>query len=149
MADAGASTHHLHVAGFGAALVAEIILVGDGTLPDIGDDLHIRMGMGRKARVRGDLIVIPDPEGAPAHPFRVVISREGEVVFRLQPTVVGAAQTVERSTLYHDLTLRADSRRCLNAPKHRERGLHINRNYRNSLFRYLRLRAAGSGGTAA
>src|SRR5690606_7058230 len=38
VADAGARAHHLHVAGPGAALVAQAVLVGDRTLAYIGDD---------------------------------------------------------------------------------------------------------------
>jgi len=49
MTHAGAGTHHLYVAGVGAALVAEAVLMGDGTLADIGDDFHVGMGMGGKA----------------------------------------------------------------------------------------------------
>src|SRR5205085_7581991 len=41
MADAGAGTHHLDVAGLGAALVAEAVLMGDRTFSDVGDDLHV------------------------------------------------------------------------------------------------------------
>src|SRR3954468_17013334 len=35
VADARTGRHHLHVAGIGAALVAEIVLVADRALPDI------------------------------------------------------------------------------------------------------------------
>jgi hypothetical protein len=45
--DAGARAHHLDVAGLGAALVAQIVLMGDRALADIGDDLHVAV------RVRG------------------------------------------------------------------------------------------------
>ncbi len=41
MADARARAHHLDVAGLGAALVAQTVLVRDRTLADIGDDLHV------------------------------------------------------------------------------------------------------------
>jgi hypothetical protein len=61
VADAGPRAHHLHVAGFGASLVAERVLMGDGTFAHIGDDLHVGMGMRRKAGVRRDLVVVPDP----------------------------------------------------------------------------------------
>lgn len=41
VADAASGAHHLHVADFGAALVAEAILMGDRAFADMGDDLHI------------------------------------------------------------------------------------------------------------
>ena len=54
VADAGAGAHHLHVAGFGAAFVAQAVLVRDRALADIGDDLHVAMRMRRKAGLRRD-----------------------------------------------------------------------------------------------
>src|SRR4029077_7787322 len=51
MTDAGAGTHHLHVAGLGAALVAETVLMGDRPLADIGDDLHVGVWVRRKPGV--------------------------------------------------------------------------------------------------
>src|SRR3954468_15236479 len=43
MANARPGRHDLHVAGIGAAPVAETVLVTDRALPDIGDDLHVGM----------------------------------------------------------------------------------------------------------
>ena len=40
MDDTGPGAHHLHVTRFGAALVAKVVLVGDRTLTDEGDDFH-------------------------------------------------------------------------------------------------------------
>src|SRR5271166_7051894 len=65
MADAGSGTHHLHVAGCGAALVAEAVLVGDRTLADIGDDLHVGVRVRWKPGVRGDRVVVPHPDRTP------------------------------------------------------------------------------------
>src|ERR1700730_16584416 len=95
MADAASRAHHLHVAGFGAALVAERVLVRDRAFADIGDDLHVGMGMRRKAAVRRDLVVVPDAKRAMIDVFRIVIVGEGEVMLRLEPAVVGAAERVE------------------------------------------------------
>jgi hypothetical protein len=43
MADARAGAHHLHIAGLRAALVAETVLVADGTKTYAGDDRHVAM----------------------------------------------------------------------------------------------------------
>src|SRR5262249_9611028 len=79
VADAGSGTHHLHVAGFGTPLVAETVLVRDSALAHIGDDLHVGVGMGRKARIGGDLVIVPYPQRAPAHAGRVGELAEREV----------------------------------------------------------------------
>jgi hypothetical protein len=49
MAHAGAGAHHLDVAGLGAALIAERVLVRDRALADIGDDLHVGVRVRREA----------------------------------------------------------------------------------------------------
>ena len=103
MADAGAGAHHLDVAGLGAALVAEAVLMGDRALSDIGDDLHIGMRMRRKPGLRCDLVVVPYPERAPAHPLRVLVIGEREMVSGLEPAVVAAAQAVEGPQFDHDV----------------------------------------------
>jgi len=43
---------------------------------DIGDDLHIRMRMRRKTRLRRDQVVIPNPNVTPVHPGWVMITRK-------------------------------------------------------------------------
>jgi hypothetical protein len=101
MADAGTCAHHLDVAGFGPALVAEAVLVADGALADVGDDLHVRVRVRREPGVRGDLVVVPDPQASPAGPRRIVIAGEGKVVPGLQPAVVGAAEGREGPFLDH------------------------------------------------
>ena len=61
---AAAGAHHLHVARFGAALVAEAVLMGDRAFANIGDDFHVGVGMGGKAGVRRDLVVVPHPQAS-------------------------------------------------------------------------------------
>ena len=101
--DTGAGAHHLNVARFGAALVAEAVLMGDRALADIGDDFHVGVGCGGKAGVRRDLVVVPHPQGAVAHIAGVVVTAEREVVFCFQPAVVGAAEPVEGSEFNHGI----------------------------------------------
>ena len=104
VADPGAGAHHLHVAGFGAPLVAEAVLMGDRALPHIGDDLHIGMRMRREPRFRCDLIVVPDPQSPPAHTLRVEIIGKGEMVLGLQPVVPRSTQLLKRSAFDHVIT---------------------------------------------
>ena len=48
-----------------------------------------------------DGIVVPDAQRAPAHPFRIVIVREREMVTGVEPAVVGVAQAVEFADVDH------------------------------------------------
>ena len=112
MAYPGAGAHHLHVAGFGAPLIAEAVLMGDRPLPHISDDLHIGMRMWRKPRLRGDLIVVPDPQSTPAHTLRVEIIGEGEMVLGLQPVVPRSTQLFKRSAFDHVINSNWATRSC-------------------------------------
>ena len=102
MDDAGTGAHHLHVAGLGAALVAQAVLVGDRAFADIGDDLHVTVRVRRESAAGGDLVIVPDPQAAPVLALRVIVVGEGKMMTRVQPAVVGMAQTVERTTFDHD-----------------------------------------------
>src|SRR5207247_944867 len=70
------AAHHLHVARFSSALVAETVLMGDRAFADMGDDFHIGMRMGGKAGVWGDLVVVPHPQRAMAQIAGVVMAAE-------------------------------------------------------------------------
>lgn len=102
MDDAGTGAHHLHVAGLGAALVAQAVLVGDRAFADIGNDLHVAVRVRREAAAGGDLVIVPDPQAAPVLALRVIVVGEGKMMTRVQPAVVGMAQTVEGTTFDHD-----------------------------------------------
>src|SRR4029453_14226791 len=106
MAGAGANPHHPPPPPPGGALMPEAVLVRDRALPDIGDDLHVRVRMRGKARVGGDLVVVPYSDHAVAEALRVVIAGKGEVVLRLEPAMVRAAEGVEWSLLDHGSVLR-------------------------------------------
>src|SRR5262249_38404792 len=103
--DAAARAHHLHVAGLRASLVAEAVLMGDGAVGHIGDDLHVGVGMRGKAGLRRDLVVVPHPQRAPAHALGIVVPSEGEMVLGLEPAMVRAAELFEWSYFDHDVTL--------------------------------------------
>jgi len=105
VADAGARAHYLHIARFGAALVAQAVLVGDGAFTDIGDDFHVGVGMGRETRAGGDGVVVPHPQRAPAHAGRIVVAGEGKVVLGIEPAVVGTAKGLEGTAFDHGVLL--------------------------------------------
>ncbi len=93
--DAGPRTHHLHIACLGTALVAEVVLVRDGALADVGDDFHVGVRMGWKAGVGGDLIVVPHAQSAPAHSGWVREFAERKVVPGPEPAMVRGGELVE------------------------------------------------------
>ena len=93
--NASAGAHHLHVAGHGAALVAEIVAVADGAAAHVGDDFHVAVRMGREAAAGGDLVIVPDPQSTPVHALRVVVLGEREVMASIQPAVLGVAEAIE------------------------------------------------------
>jgi len=101
MPDARPGAHHLHIARLGTALVAEVVLVRDGPLADIGDDFHVGVRVSRKAGVRRDFIIVPYPQCAPAHPGRVRIVAERKVVLGLEPAVIRGGEFAEWSAFDH------------------------------------------------
>ena len=99
--DAGAGVHHLHVARLGAALVAEVVAMGDRALADIGDDLHVAVRMRVEPGAGRHLVVVPYPQPAEAHARLVVVIAETEMVMRVEPLVAERAETVERANVDH------------------------------------------------
>jgi hypothetical protein len=130
VANAGTGAHDLDVAGFRAPSVAKAILVGDGAFPHIGDDFHIGVGMGGKAGIRRNFVVVPDAKGAEAHIAGVVMTSEREVVLGLEPAMVGGGKLVEGPKVDHENVL------LENRLTHwiSITGSCINRNNRNILF---------------
>ena len=101
MQDALAGAHHLHIARDSAADIAQMVLVGDGAFPDIGDDFHVAVTVARKAGTRLDRIVIPDQQGAEAVALGMVVVGEAEVVAGRQPFIVEAPQRGEGNDFEH------------------------------------------------
>ena len=60
-----ARAHALDFARPDGAAAAGGILVRDGAVQDVGDDLHVAMGMGRKAGAARDPVFVDDPQAAP------------------------------------------------------------------------------------
>src|SRR5690606_19949279 len=92
MLDAGAGRHDLHVAGFGAARVAQAVLVGDRPAAHVGDDLHVAVRVRREAGLRRDFVVVPNPKLAPVGAGRIVVVGEREVMLGVEPAVVSATE---------------------------------------------------------
>src|SRR5690606_3069626 len=101
MDDTRAGAHDLDVAGLGPALVALAVPVADRAPAHVGDDLHVGMRMRREAGAGLDRVVVPDAQRAPAHPVGIVVVGEGEVMPRVGPAVVGAAEALEGSAFDH------------------------------------------------
>jgi len=68
---------------------------------DEGDDLHVGVRMRGEPAVRGDGVVVPDTDRAPAHPGAVVISGKTEVVAGIEPAVLGMAERGKRTNFDH------------------------------------------------
>ncbi|MOA25667.1 hypothetical protein D3C78_1464070 [compost metagenome] len=102
MGDPGTGAHDLDVARFGPALVAQVVLVGNGAFTDIGDDFHVPVRVLREAGAGSDHVVIPDPQVAPVHALWIVVFGERKMVMRIQPAVVSTAKGFERSEFKHD-----------------------------------------------
>src|SRR5690606_22769282 len=92
MLDAGAGRHDLHVAGFGAARIAQAVLVGDRPAAHVGDDLHVAVRVRREAGLRRDFVVVPNPKLAPVGAGRIVVVGEREVMLGVEPAVVSATE---------------------------------------------------------
>src|ERR1051325_1437535 len=105
VADTGAGRHDLHVAGFGAALVAEAVLVADGAVADIGDDLHVRVRVRREPGAGRGLVVVPDAQRAPAHALGVMVTREGEMMPGVEPVEALAAEAGKGTAFDHVLSI--------------------------------------------
>lgn len=59
------------------------------------------VGVRRKTGLRGDGIVVPDTQVAPAGPCRVVVTGKGKMMVRIEPAVIGGPQRVEFPDLDH------------------------------------------------
>ena len=109
MSDARSGTYDLDVAGYSPTDVAYAIFVRDGALADIGDDLHVRMGVTAEAGAGRDLVVVPDHEGAECTVRGISVGRNDEVVARLQPSAIAVIERFLGSKLQHNRSSTADS----------------------------------------
>src|SRR5437763_15822258 len=85
VADAAAGAHALPVARADDRASAEGILVLDGALEDVGDDLHVAMRVRRETLATGDAVLVDDAQGTEAHVVAVVIFAEGKRMIIITP----------------------------------------------------------------
>ena len=99
--DAGARAHDLYIPRFCPALVAQIVFMGDCTTSDIGDDFHVPMTMGREPALGRNGVIIPDPQWSDIHAVGVHVFGEAEMMFRIEPAMIGMAKGVEGANFNH------------------------------------------------
>jgi hypothetical protein len=58
-------------------------------IQDVGEDLHIAMGMGAEAGGGGDAVLVDDAQGVEVEMARILVVGEGESVAGVEPAVVG------------------------------------------------------------
>ncbi|KFB71922.1 MAG: hypothetical protein AW09_002920 [Candidatus Accumulibacter phosphatis] len=73
---AGAGTHALHVAGWNTLDIAHAVLMREISRQNVTDDFHVAVAMLAKAGTGGHPVLVDDPQVAPAHVRRVVITGE-------------------------------------------------------------------------
>ena len=103
MCDAASCTHNLNVTSFCAALIAKAILMSNRAFAHISNDLHVIMAMGGKALTGFNLIIIPNPDGAPLVARRIAVAAEREMMTGIQPAVLKLPKTGVAAFLDHIL----------------------------------------------
>ena len=78
MPHAGARAHALSVAGADDGTVSHAVLVLESSFQDVGDDLHVAVGMHGEAVAALHPVFIDDAQGAESHEARVVIGIKGK-----------------------------------------------------------------------
>src|SRR5712664_1998766 len=104
--DATAGAHALPVARQDHRPRAQAIFVFELAGKDIGDDLHIAMGMSGKPAFGRDPIFVNDAQRAETHPFGVGIVAKAKRMVGFQPAVIAAATLIAASDANHDRLLR-------------------------------------------
>lgn len=78
--------------------------MGDRTFPNLGDDLHVLVGVQGESGLRLDGVVIPDAQLPPVHPIAIGIGGEGKVVLGVQPAVIVTAE-LRKGTYFNHAVL--------------------------------------------
>ena len=91
MGDPAAGTHALHITRANHRTVTHTVLVLQGAVKHIADDLHIAVAMGAESRPRGHGIVIDHPQIRKTHVPRVMIATEGKGVVAIEPAMICVA----------------------------------------------------------
>src|SRR3989441_5124515 len=85
------------------SLTARRVAMRHGALEHDRDDFHVAMRVRRKARARGDEVLIQHAEQAELDVCRIVIAVEREAVPRIEPAVVRVAALGGSSNRDHGL----------------------------------------------
>ena len=91
MLHSSAGAHDLDLTGHQHSSVSHAVLVLEGSVKDVAEDLHVLMWMCWESRTWSDDILIDDPQRPEAHVGRVVVAGETEGVKTVQPPVAGMA----------------------------------------------------------
>src|ERR1019366_5128590 len=105
MANATPRGHALPVSRKNHRASAQAVFVLKLARQDIGNDLHIVMGMRRETAAGRNPIFIDHAQRAEAHPLRIGVIVKTESMARLQPAVVAAATLIARSDGHHRCSL--------------------------------------------
>jgi hypothetical protein len=81
--------------------IAQVILMGDRALDDVGHDFHVAMGMRREAGAGSDPVVVPHAQRTPVHAVVVAVIGEAEMEVGLEPAMVRLAEFVEGPEFDH------------------------------------------------
>ena len=97
----GAGGHALELPGGDNRAVAHTVFVFQAPLQDVGDDLHIAVGMHPEPLPWNNPVFINDPQSPKAHVPWVVIATKAERMVGVEPTVVYVATLGSFSDAYH------------------------------------------------
>src|SRR6185503_5788726 len=120
VANASAGRHALNIARPDHGTCAYAVLMFQSSLEDVGDDLHVAMGVRGKAAAGGDAVLVDDAQRPEADVLRIVVMAEGEAVFRVEPAEIGFAallRTPEREC--HEASTVFDRNGPRSSPGHR------------------------------
>lgn len=95
--NAAACTHILKITGSENGPVAEAVAMFEFTFDDIGEDLHVRVGVSRESSTGLNGIVIHYPQGFETHMVGIEIAGERKGKSRIKPAVIGVAALVRRA----------------------------------------------------
>lgn len=62
-----------------------------GSIENIGDDLHVLVRVGGESPARGYLVVVDHGQGSEVHVLGIEVPSEGETVIAVEPTQIGVA----------------------------------------------------------
>jgi hypothetical protein len=102
--DAGPGGHALDVARPDDRTGAEIVLVLQGAVENVGHDLHVAMAVRRKAGTGLDDVVVENAQHGKPHVLGIVVVGERERVPGIEPAMVGMAAILRVANGDHDRT---------------------------------------------